>query len=194
MTTNKPLTNTQMLVLTNAAQRSNLFVLPLPTTVQARGSVKRNLLAALLKMEFAQESIVDDAALAWRTDEEGQRFALRLTPAGYLATCPPAKTLIDATGGPAAKRSQEQPSVNDDISGVQSIETTPAARTPAGKLGQVLQAISGEGGATLTELTALTGWLRHTARAALTGLRQRGFPIQLVQADGRKAYRRAAGG
>lgn len=65
-------------------------------------------------------------------------------------------------------------------------------RSPTGKLGQVLQAVSGQTGATLVEITALTGWLPHTARAALTGLRQRGFPIQLIEADGRKAYCRTA--
>jgi Protein of unknown function (DUF3489) len=34
-------------------------------------------------------------------------------------------------------------------------------------------------GATVGELIALTGWLPHTARAALTGLRKRGYRIQI---------------
>lgn len=57
-TTPKPLSETQMLVLTNAAQRPNLFVLPLPSTVNARGSVKRNLLFALLRMQMIQEALL----------------------------------------------------------------------------------------------------------------------------------------
>jgi hypothetical protein len=32
------------------------------------------------------------------------------------------------------------------------------------------------------------GWLPHTTRAALTGLRKRGFPVSLIERDGRKAY------
>jgi hypothetical protein len=32
-------------------------------------------------------------------------------------------------------------------------------------------------GATLDELIAATGWLPHTSRAALTGLRKRGYSI-----------------
>ena len=33
-------------------------------------------------------------------------------------------------------------------------------------------------GATLDELVASTGWLPHTTRAAMTGLRKRGFAIE----------------
>ena len=71
-----------------------------------------------------------------------------------------------------------------------AVTVEPARPPPAGKLGQVLLAISAAPGATLAEITALTRWLPHTARAAVTGLRRRGFPIELVEQDGRKAYRR----
>jgi hypothetical protein len=46
----------------------------------------------------------------------------------------------------------------------------------------VLQAISTQTGAT-------TGWLPHTTRAAVTGLHKRGFTVDLVAQDDRKAYR-----
>jgi len=38
-------------------------------------------------------------------------------------------------------------------------------------------------GATLDELVASTGWLPHTTRAALTGLRKRGFTIAIDRSD-----------
>jgi uncharacterized protein DUF3489 len=59
---------------------------------------------------------------------------------------------------------------------------------PAGKLGEVLTAVAAAPGATLVELVSLTGWQPHTARAALTRLRQRGFKVRLGEAEGRKAY------
>ena len=59
---------------------------------------------------------------------------------------------------------------------------------PAGKLGEVLTAVGAKPGATLVELVSLTGWQPHTARAALTRLRQRGFKVHLREAEGRKAY------
>jgi len=40
-----------------------------------------------------------------------------------------------------------------------------------------------EQGAKLDELIAATGWLPHTARAALTGLRHRGYEVRLERGE-----------
>lgn len=60
---------------------------------------------------------------------------------------------------------------------------------PDGKLGLLVEQVETADGAMLSELATLTGWQKHTVRAALTRLRQRGFPIRLEDRDGRKAYR-----
>ena len=67
---------------------------------------------------------------------------------------------------------------------------TPAVdqKRPTGKLGHVLNAVAATRGASLGELVGLTGWQPHTARAALTRLRQRGFAINLRETADRKAY------
>ena len=47
-----------------------------------------------------------------------------------------------------------------------------------------------EQGATLDELVAATGWLPHTTRAALTGLRHKGCSLEKSTREGGKtAYR-----
>ena len=56
----------------------------------------------------------------------------------------------------------------------------------------MLDAVGAEGGATLAELAGLTGWLPHTTRAALTRLRQRGYALERLDLNGRKAYRLGA--
>ena len=54
--------------------------------------------------------------------------------------------------------------------------TALAAHHRAGtKLSAVVDMLKRETGASLTELTATTGWLSHTVRASLTGLRKRGM-------------------
>jgi DNA-binding MarR family transcriptional regulator len=68
------------------------------------------------------------------------------------------------------------------------VATASDHQSPAGKLGEVLTAIAAEPGATLGELVSLTGWQPHTARAALTRLRQRGFKVHLHEDEGRRAY------
>jgi hypothetical protein len=188
MTKSKTFTVAQLLVLTTAAQRPNHLILPMPAKLRVRGGAQRNLLATLLKMELAEEFPIDDASVAWRTDEADHHLALRLTNAGLTAAGFPERgTTVSGEGSHPQEASVAATSeaVPTDTPSVE-----PKIGSPTGKLGQMLQAISAETGATLTEITTLTNWLPHTARAAVTGLRQRGFPIQLVEHDGRKAYRR----
>jgi len=42
--------------------------------------------------------------------------------------------------------------------------------------------------ATLLELTAASGWLPHTTRAAITGLRKRGHDVRCKRVDGVSRY------
>jgi DNA-binding MarR family transcriptional regulator len=41
----------------------------------------------------------------------------------------------------------------------------------------VIEHLQRADGATIVDLTQATGWLRHTTRAALTGLRKRGYAV-----------------
>ena len=59
---------------------------------------------------------------------------------------------------------------------------------PGGKLGVLLDAVSRPEGATLEDLTAASGWLPHTTRAAITRLRQRGYDVRLATMGTRRAY------
>lgn len=47
-------------------------------------------------------------------------------------------------------------------------------------------------GATLEQMIAATGWLPHTTRAALTGLRKAGYVIDSDKIDGVRTYRAVA--
>ena len=67
----------------------------------------------------------------------------------------------------------------------------PAASAPrdGSKISQVIGLLQREDGATLDEVVAATGWLPHTSRAALTGLRKRGYAIEKrLIAEGRRSY------
>jgi hypothetical protein len=47
-------------------------------------------------------------------------------------------------------------------------------------------------GATLDQMIAATGWLPHTTRAAMTGLRKKGYVIDSDKVDGIRTYRAVA--
>lgn len=48
-------------------------------------------------------------------------------------------------------------------------------------------------GASIEEITAATGWQPHSARAALSGLRKRGFDVVKEKVDSVTRYRIPAG-
>ncbi len=59
---------------------------------------------------------------------------------------------------------------------------------PTPKTEQVLALLGREDGATLAEITELTRWLPHSARAALTGLRKKGHAITRAKRDEMTCY------
>lgn len=200
--TSKPLSVAQLLVLTAAAQRPNHMVLPLPTTLRARGGGQIKLLTALLKAALVEEVPVSDDTMCWRRDADAQRIGLHLTAAGLTAVQAPGAPPTTSLGEhPEPASAPQQAAVQDTVMPTMPPATPPAQPAPpapssppahpGGKLGQVLSAVSDDTGATLAELVSLTGWQPHTARAALTGLRRRGFAVQLSEQLGRKAYRLA---
>lgn len=90
-----------------------------------------------------------------------------------------------------AKEQNQEPQSEPSVGAV--IGTPPLTHGKT-KTSLLLELISSEGGATLHELTSATGWLPHTARAAITGLRRRGHDVERQQVDGVSRYMLGSGG
>jgi hypothetical protein len=67
-----------------------------------------------------------------------------------------------------------------------------AAPRPGSKLAKVIELLYRKEGVNVAELTSTTKWLPHTTRAALTGLRKRGFQIERFRGDGETSHYRIA--
>jgi hypothetical protein len=88
---------------------------------------------------------------------------------------------------------------NQQPSGRPAQEERPLAQEPAPepnprfragtKQALLYDLLTRKGGASLEELVAATGWLPHTTRAALTGLRKRGFVVDKAKVEGTTRYR-----
>ena len=65
----------------------------------------------------------------------------------------------------------------------------PAAAKPPSKAQQLAALVVREEGATLDQMVAAIGWLPHTTRAALTGLKKKGYVISSDKLDGVRTYR-----
>ncbi len=70
----------------------------------------------------------------------------------------------------------------------ESVIDTPPQPQRRTKQAILLELIGRGEGATLEQLTSATGWLPHTTRAAITGLRKRGHDVQCQRVDGVSRY------
>ena len=75
-----------------------------------------------------------------------------------------------------------------DVQG-RGAELSAPAMKPPNKLQQLAALTVRDQGATLDQMIAATGWLPHTTRAALTGLKKKGFVISSDKVDGVRTYR-----
>lgn len=151
---------TQSRILAAAAARSDGQVFPLPSGGSAKG--RDNAIQPLLEAAFVVSVSVPHGDQVWRI--EGKRkLGLIITQSG--------RDIIAA----------EQDGVNVGAL-PETAASEVAADTPAGsKIGQVLALLCREQGAGLEEIGRITGWLPHSVRAALTGLRKKGHLIERQQ-------------
>ena len=68
-----------------------------------------------------------------------------------------------------------------------------AAPRDSSKLALMIDLLRRANGATIVDLTQATGWLAHTARAAITGLRKRGYAVAREWSEAGKSVYRISG-
>jgi DNA-binding MarR family transcriptional regulator len=168
------LNDTQLVLLSAALQREDCSIFPLPTVLADAGDRTTKAVTALIKYGFAEERETNDPASVHRTDQD-VRYGVFVTEAGAAA--------IDS-GPDAAERTP--PAAAPDIAQHGKADPTP---TRASKTASIIALLQRDGGATVPELITATGWLPHTTRAALTGLRKKGHAIERSKRDDATCYR-----
>ena len=184
------LTDTQFAILSEASQRKDRCLI-LPKTL--KGAAAEKVAAKLLKAGLVREIKGKAGMEAWRRDEEtGQAYSLNLTDAGLKAIT------ADERGSQSIPSTSVPRNTNKDSSKVKIGAVLAAARSATGaptataprqgtKIARVVELLERDQGAKLDELIAATGWLPHTARAALTGLRHRGYEVRLERGENGRA-------
>lgn len=89
-------------------------------------------------------------------------------------------------------KTQNAKSTNLLASAASAGQSTAAPPAPT-KRETVLTLLARSDGASLDELVAATGWLPHTTRAMLTGLKKKGHALTSDKTDGVRRYRIGAG-
>jgi hypothetical protein len=172
------LNDLQLILLCHAAQTSDGNVLPLPDTVTDRDRADKEL-KTLLRRGLVSETQTSNAAAAWRSDDN-IHFGLVIAETGNAAI-----GLGNPDAGPEADATDNTPMA----------ATADTAREARGgsKIANVVTLLRRDGGATLVELVEAAGWLPHTTRAALTGLKKKGHVITKTKRDDATCYHIAGG-
>lgn len=82
---------------------------------------------------------------------------------------------------PATKRSRK-------MAREPKTDTASAEPKRSTKADLIVAMLTSVGGAALNELIAATGWLPHTTRAALTGLKKKGYTVTSEKHEGIRRY------
>jgi hypothetical protein len=196
------LSDTQLVILSEAAQRPEGHVLPLPTNLQGKGGGVTRALTALLKRDLISEQPASGSDEDWRRDENDTPFTLVITPAGLAAIgleagdpAPELRSPAEPTGSGQALANLGESSPASEHAG--SADPAPsaspeAAGRPGTKSDAITALLKRETGATLEELTAATGWQAHSVRGFLAGTLKKklGYTVESERGgDGVRRYR-----
>jgi hypothetical protein len=197
------LSDTQLVLLSAAAQREDHCLTP---TSNLRGGAAHKVAEKLIAAGMVREIKAKTGTPVWRRDDAAAlSLALKLTAAGLKAIAVDDEAEDGGSGairqGVEIRRSSAPPR---DFSG--HVQTRPSEASggeahqiceggapsiprPGSKTAEIIDLLQREQGATIDELIATTGWLPHTTRAALTGLKKRGYEIVRSRPDGVTRYR-----
>jgi Protein of unknown function (DUF3489) len=181
--TSTKLNDTQLIVLSHAAQRGD-GAATLPEGMTEKAAQK--LAATLVEKELVREIRAKPGMPVWRRSDEGRSHALIITKLGRTAI------KVEDDGEPEDVDVGAHGSASTDKpASAQSERSTPRQGS---KLSTVIDLLGRKKGAGIEELMAATGWLPHTTRAALTGLRKRGYAIERERSEkGGSVYRMVTG-
>lgn len=210
------LSDTQLAILAGAAAREELAVLPTPKTLKARGGALIVVLNSLIDRGLIEETEASEAdAPQWRRDEDGRRLGLQITRQGLAAlgfeggedsdaeaeqnearhasidTAASADARGSTVGPMPAATTDRTVSTSPDPVGAVSGSGSPSLR--AGSKGaQVLCLLRRDGGASIEEMMAASGWQAHSVRGFLSGALKKKLGLEVTSSrdeSGNRRYR-----
>jgi hypothetical protein len=181
------LTENQTALLQNAASREDRCLV-LPSNL--KGGAAQKVAAKLIAEGLAKEIKAKAGAPIWRRDgDSNQAYSLKLSAAGAKAIAiGEAHSVKPQPEAPAQEPLPDSMDLSETSH--QATEADKAPPREGSKLASVIALLRRSEGATIDVLTKATGWLPHTTRAAITGVRKRGYSVVLDRgAEGASVYR-----
>jgi Protein of unknown function (DUF3489) len=172
------LNDLQLVLLSTASQREDGNLLPLPESVADSAARATKAIESLIKRGFVAEADAARNVPSWREDGD-RRIGAFITPDG--------RAVIGTDDA--------EPSGDKQAPATPPLPPPPAAAVrkpgeirPGTKQALLFEMLERSEGASIQEIVDATGWLPHTTRAALTGLKKRGFEVTSEKVDGVGRY------
>ncbi len=191
------LTDTQLVILSTAAERDGGAVLPLPKSLKTGKAAATRTVKSLINRGLISEQPAARDDEVWREAEDGGRLKLVLTDAGLAAigvdtdegTEAP---LATATAQPKKHKTRTRRSVTGRQT---KTEAAPACVRPGTKQALLIDLLRRKDGATIGEIVDATGWQPHSVRGAISGTLKKklGLTVERAVVDDRGGVYRIVG-
>jgi len=164
------LSDTQMIILSRAAQNECRIALPLPDSM--RGGAASKVVSAMLAKGFLEEADADmrKGEPVWRETGDGHGVTLIATDAGLSAIG------IEPVGATDAPTDEPGPDTPNET------EAAPKPRTQreGTKQAKLIAMLRADGGATIKEIMTATNWASHTIRGAMSGALKKKLGLEVT--------------
>lgn len=189
------LNDTQLTILTRAAQREDRTIAALD-----KRAVTRDAIIGLLKSKLlATVPKTSDHAL-WERDKSGRPLGLVITPKGLNAiNADEADQALAANDAPLSPKPASAPRKGVASRGAGKNKTPEAptdakpqpARRPGSKLDAIIKLMRRPKGASIEQMMAETGWQPHSVRGAISGAikKKLGLAVTSERAGDERLYR-----
>ncbi|WP_131113720.1 DUF3489 domain-containing protein [Lichenihabitans psoromatis] len=182
------LSDTQLVLLSAAAQHDqHLLVRP----ERLFGKALERLVTRLTAAGLAEHALVKPDQPHWSVTEVGEAVGLRITAAG-LAALGIAEDALESSPEGGELTTSDAAAGDTDCGGDQAspVQITRSQLWPGTKQAMLVDMLRRDEGTTVAAIMVATGWLPHTVRAALTGLRKKGHHLDKDRtASGVTCYR-----
>lgn len=182
------LTDTQLIILSAAAARDDGLAI-VPANMNRAAAAKAG--SSLVARKLMREARAKRGMPVWREDGQGRPISLVITPSGRDAIGvdreqDEKRGAVAGVAAPANGARRRASRIGVETAVTPSNSDQPRAGS---KQALIVGMLSAKTGATLGALVGATGWLPHTTRAALSGLRKRGFAIERSREGDATIYR-----
>lgn len=187
------LSDTHLVILSNAAGREDFSVLPVPSSLKAKGAALTKALENLMRRGLIDARAAKLNEEHWKVAADGQRHTLAITDAGLEALgieslAKPHRSKVEKQEG--EQRKPPRPKVKARASKPAPVARQSGNKRADTKSATILRLLRRSRGASIAELMEASNWQAHSVRGYLSGALKKKQGLTIVSAKDEHGTRR----